>query len=96
MGSGFSDNAWPARPATTAAYGNGFVLRHGNGIVSLGLVPVTMGIVIASGIVIARAADSGWRSAVLTLVAVATTLSTRLNPMWMILAGAALGSLGLL
>jgi chromate transporter len=65
-------------------------------IVSLGLVPVTMGIVIASGIVIARATDTGWRTAVLTLVAVAITLATRLNPMWMILAGAALGGLGLL
>jgi chromate transporter len=65
-------------------------------IVSLGLVPVTMGIVIASGIVIARAADTGWRTAVLTLVSVAITLATRLNPMWMILAGGALGGLGLL
>jgi chromate transporter len=65
-------------------------------IVSLGLVPVTMGIVIASGIVIARAADTGWRTAVLTLVAVAIALATRLNPMWTILAGGALGGLGLL
>jgi chromate transporter len=55
-----------------------------------------MGIVIASGIVIARAADTGWRTAVLTLVAVVITLATRLNPMWTLLAGAALGGLGLL
>jgi chromate transporter len=73
-----------------------FRAAPGQRIVSLGLVPVTMGIVIASGIVIARAADTGWRSAGLTLVAVATTLATRLNPMWMILVGAALGGLGLL
>jgi chromate transporter len=65
-------------------------------IVSLGLVPVTMGIVIASGIVIARAADTGWGTAVLTLVALAIMLATRLNPMWMLLAGGALGGLGLL
>jgi chromate transporter len=65
-------------------------------IVSLGLVPVTMGIVIASGIVIARAADTGWRTAVLTLVAVMITLATRLNPMWMLLAGGVLGGAGLL
>jgi chromate transporter len=65
-------------------------------IVSLCLVPVTMGIVIASGIVIARAADTGWRTAVLTLVTVAITLATRLNPIWMILAGGALGGLGVL
>jgi chromate transporter len=55
-----------------------------------------MGIVIASGIVIARAADTGWRTAVLTLVTVAITLATRLNPIWMFLAGGALGGLGVL
>jgi hypothetical protein len=46
--------------------------------------------------VIGRATDTGWRTAVLTLVAVAITLATRLNPMWMILGGGALGGLGLL
>ena len=65
-------------------------------IVRLGLVPVTMGIVIASGVVMARAADTGWPSAVLTIAAAAVMLATRLNPMWMLLAGAALGGLGLL
>ena len=65
-------------------------------IVRLGLVPVTMGIVIASGAVMARAADPGWRTAAVTIAAAATTLATRLNPMWPILAGAALGGLGLL
>ena len=65
-------------------------------IVSLGLVPVTMGIVISSGIVIARAANTGWRAAALTIAAAAITLATRLNPMWMLLAGGGLGGLGLL
>ena len=65
-------------------------------IVRLGLVPVTMGIVIASGVVMARAADTGWPSAALTIAAAAVMLATRLNPMWMLLTGAALGGLGLL
>ncbi len=65
-------------------------------IVRLGLVPVTMGIVVASGVVMARAADTGWRTAVLTIAAAAIMLATRLNPMWTLLAGAALGALGLL
>ena len=65
-------------------------------IVRLGLVPVTMGIVIASGVVMARAADTGWPSAVLTIAAAAVMLATRLNPMWMLLIGATLGGLGLL
>jgi chromate transporter len=51
-------------------------------IVSLGLVPVTMGIVISSGIVIARAANTGWRAAALTIAAAAITLATRLNCGW--------------
>jgi chromate transporter len=65
-------------------------------IVRLGLVPVTMGIVIASGAVMARAADTGWRTVALTIAAAAMTLATRFNPMWTLLAGAALGGLGLL
>jgi len=59
-------------------------------------VPVTMGIVIASGAVMARAADTGWRTVALTIAAAAMTLATRFNPMWTLLAGAALGGLGLL
>ena len=65
-------------------------------IVRLGLVPVTMGLVIASGMVMARAADTGWQAAAVTIAATAITLATRLNPMWLLLAGGALGGLGLL
>jgi chromate transporter len=64
--------------------------------VRLGLVPVTMGLVIASGMVMARAADTGWQAAVLTIAAAVITLATRLNPMWLLLAGGALGGLGFL
>ena len=65
-------------------------------IVRLGLVPVTMGLVIASGMVMARAADTGCQAAAVTIAAAAITLATRLNPMWLLLAGGALGGLGLL
>jgi chromate transporter len=65
-------------------------------IVRLGLVPVIMGLVIASGTVMARAADTSWRAVALTIVAAAITLATRLSPMWMLLAGGALGGFGLL
>jgi chromate transporter len=54
-----------------------------------------MGLVIASGTVMARAADSSWRAVVVTIAAAAIMLVTRLNPMWMLLAGAALGGLDL-
>jgi chromate transporter len=65
-------------------------------MVRLGLVPVTMGLVIASGTVMARAADAGWRAAAITIAAAAITLTTRLNPLWLLLVGGALGGLGLL
>ncbi|MBV8738342.1 MAG: chromate transporter [Alphaproteobacteria bacterium] len=65
-------------------------------MVRLGLVPVIMGLIIASGTVMARAADASWRAAAVTITAAAITLATRLNPMWMLLAGGALGALGLL
>ncbi|MGA8548820.1 MAG: chromate transporter [Stellaceae bacterium] len=65
-------------------------------IVRLGLVPVTMGLVIASGTVMAHAADAGWRAAALTIVAAAVMLATRLNPLWLLVAGGAIGGLGLL
>jgi chromate transporter len=65
-------------------------------IVRLGLVPVVMGLVVASGTVMARAADTGWRSAAVTIAAAAIMLATRLNPLWMIFVGGAIGGLGLL
>jgi len=65
-------------------------------IVRLGLVPVTMGLVIASGTVMARAADAGWPAVAVTIAAATLMLGTRLNPLWLLLAGGALGSLGLL
>jgi len=65
-------------------------------IVRLGLVPVIMGLVIASGTVMARAADTSWRAVAVTLAAAAITLATPLSPMWMLLVGGALVGLGLL
>jgi chromate transporter len=55
-----------------------------------------MGLVIASGTVMARASDTGWRTAALTIAAAMFMLVTRLNPMWMLAMGGALGGLGLL
>ena len=65
-------------------------------IVRSGLVPVTIGLVIASGVVMAHAADAGWQAAAVTAAASLLMLKTRLNPLWMLLAGGTLGGLGLL
>jgi chromate transporter len=65
-------------------------------IARLGLTPVVMGLVIASGTVMARAADANWRTIGITIAAVAISLTTRINPMWMLLAGGVLGGLSLI
>ena len=65
-------------------------------IVRLGLAPLTIGLVIAGGYVMARAADTGWQSGLVTAAAVGLMLATRLSPLWILIAGGALGGLGLL
>ncbi len=65
-------------------------------IVRLGLVPVTVGLVIGSGAVMARAADADWQAVGVTVAAVGLMLWTRLNPLVILFAGGVLGGLGLL
>lgn len=64
--------------------------------VRAGFAPVTVGLIMASGIVMARAADTGWAAAALTGLAAGTLLATRLNPIWVLAAGGMLGGFGLL
>jgi chromate transporter len=61
-----------------------------------GLVPVTIGIVIAGGAVMAQAADAGWHAALVTAAAAGLLLAARLSPLWILAGGAALGGAGLL
>lgn len=60
-----------------------------------GLAPVTIGLVIAGGYVMARAGDAGRTAAAMTAGAVMVMLTTRLNLLWVLFAGAVLGGLGL-
>jgi hypothetical protein len=48
------------------------------------------------GIVMARAADTGWPSTVLTIAAAVLLLLTRLDLIWLLAAGGLLGGLGTL
>jgi chromate transporter len=64
--------------------------------VQRGLLPVTAGLIIASAVLLTRTTTTGWRTAALTCAATAVLLLTRLNPLIMLAAGAALGALGLL
>jgi chromate transporter len=63
-------------------------------IVRRGLAPLTIGLVIAGGYVMARAADIGWQGALVTAAAIGVMLGTRLNPLWILVAGGVLGGVG--
>ena len=65
-------------------------------VVRSALIPVTTGLIIASGIVMAQAAGISWTAVAVTGAAVVAMLTTRLNPLWLLAAGGALGGLGLL
>ena len=65
-------------------------------IVRRGLAPLTIGLVVAGGYVMARSAAVGWESVAITAAAVVLMLGTRLNPLWILTAGGVLGGLGLL
>ncbi len=65
-------------------------------VVRRGLAPVTIGLVIAGGYVMARAGDAGWTSFAVTAAAAALLLATRINPLILVAAGAALGAIGVL
>ena len=60
------------------------------------LAPLTIGLVIAGGYVMALAADTSWQRALVTAAAIGLLLATRLSPLWVLFAGGALGGLGLL
>jgi chromate transporter len=60
-----------------------------------GLGPIAIGLTLSSGWILARSADQDWRSALLTLATVALMLRTRLNPLWLIAAGAVAGITGI-
>lgn len=67
--------------------------RAGVAIVS-GLAPVAVGLVCATALLLARAADRDLRLALVTVVAGGVSIVTRLNPLWLLAGAAALGLAG--
>ena len=61
-----------------------------------GLAPITVGLILASGYVLTRTVDEGWRAYAVTVSSLLLALTTKLHPLWLLAAGAALGALGLL
>lgn len=59
-----------------------------------GLAPVTIGLVLGGGFLLSRSADHSWLAYGLTLATAAVAATGRLNPLWLLAAGGALGLAG--
>lgn len=63
-------------------------------ILQFGFAPVTIGLMIAAAYLITRGAVHSWQAMVMAAATCALMLGTRINPLWMIAAGAAAGLMG--
>jgi chromate transporter len=63
--------------------------------VAAGLAPITVGLVLATGWLVARGVPVGWMAYGITAVTTALVLFTRINPLWLFLGAGLLGLLGL-
>jgi len=61
-----------------------------------GLGPIAIGLTLSSGWILAQSADQNWRTALLTALTIGLMLRTKLNPVWLIAAGAIAGISGIL
>ena len=65
-------------------------------IIQAALVPLSIGLMGASGLILALTTDRTWPAALVTVAAAVLALATRLNPLWMLLAGGCLGFAGVI
>lgn len=65
-------------------------------IIQAALVPLSIGLMGASGLIMALASDRSWAGALVTAVAAVLAFATRLNPLWILLAGGCLGFAGVI
>jgi chromate transporter len=63
--------------------------------VQAGLAPLTVGLILASGYILARAADQNLAGAAVTGATVVLVLTTKLHPLWILGSAGMLGCLGL-
>jgi chromate transporter len=88
-------------PTALMAYGVSRILTKSShsrwpAIIQSALVPLSIGLMGASGFILARASDHTWVAALVTIGAAVLAATTKLNPFWMLLAGGCLGFTGLI
>ena len=86
-------------PTALLAYYVSRLLQRSNhsrwpAIIQAALVPLSIGLMAASALVLAQSSDRTWMAVVLTGSAAILALATRLNPLWLLLAGGCLGFAG--
>jgi chromate transporter len=84
--------------AILAYYVSGFLRRSSGSrwpaIIQAALVPLSIGLMAASALILALASDRSSVAAMLTIVAAALSVATKLNPFWILAAGGLLGFAG--
>jgi chromate transporter len=65
-------------------------------IIQASLVPLSIGLMAASALIVAQAADRTWAAVLATLMTAVLAASTRLNPLWLLVIGGCLGFAGLI
>jgi chromate transporter len=84
--------------AILAYYVSGLMRRFSGSpwpaIIQAALVPLSIGLMGASALILALTSDLSWTAALLTTVAAALAFATRLNPFWILAAGGLLGFAG--
>jgi chromate transporter len=65
-------------------------------IIQAALVPLSIGLMGASGLILALTSDRTWVAALVTAASAVLAFATRLNPLWLLLAGGVLGFAGVI
>jgi chromate transporter len=86
--------------AVLAYYVSRFLSRSSHSrwpaIIQAALVPLSIGLMGASGLILALTSDRTWTAGLMTAVAAVAAFATRLNPLWLLLAGGSLGFAGVI
>ncbi len=87
-------------PTAVLAYYVSRLLRRASqsrwpAIIQAALVPLSIGLMGASGLILAQSTDRSLVAVLLTATAAVLAFATRLNPFWLLLAGGVLGFAGL-
>ena len=88
-------------PTAVLAYIVSRLLRGSRGgrwpaLIQAALVPLSIGLMGASALIVAQAADTSSAAVLLTVAAAVLAFTARLNPLWILLAGGCLGFAGVI